>query len=102
MRKVISPLLLVYLISSAGALYEPSCRAVVMKEVIIADCRSCSCADLVLLMVVFSILYGVVLVLEVRCCESPCLLFPLAISKNMKTDIYYVRTYISFVKRNER
>ena len=58
---------------TAGALYEPSCRAMVGQEIIVADRRSCTPFNLVLLIVVFSILYGVVLMLEVKCCESPSL-----------------------------
>ena len=90
------------IISSAGALYEPSCRAVVEKEAAVADRRSCTFFNLVLLTVVFSILYGVVLVLEVRCCESPRLLFPQVVSENMVKGFYYMRTYTSFETQNER
>ena len=66
MRNIILPSLPRILSSSAGALYEPSCREIEVGGKNFMDCRPCSCVDLALLMVVFSILYGVVLVLGVR------------------------------------
>ena len=66
MRNNILPSLPLISSSSAGALYEPSCREIEVRGNTFVGCRPCSCVDLALLIVVFSILYGVVLVLGVR------------------------------------